>query len=110
MTLRADHRYDFHGLTGPEAEARLRSILDRHQGARGTLIEIVHGGTRAASGVLADVVMRVARADPRVADVRRGFVNEGATWIELNGRTLAAGRGGAAAPSIDPPIRRRKRR
>lgn len=99
--------YDFHGLTATEGESKLRSILARHQGQAGTLLRIVHGK---GTGTLADLVLRVARADPRVLSADRGFLNPGATDILLNEKTRAT-----QTPPADrhipvlPPVRKRKR-
>ncbi len=79
---RGDEReYDFHGLRADEAERKLKALLDRHARDGGAVLVIVHGK---GTGVLADVVARVASRHPAVAHVQRGFVNEGVTRIEMS--------------------------
>lgn len=98
--------YDFHGLTASEAESKLRSILTRHQGQSGCLIRIIHGK---GTGILADLVLRIARADPRVLSADRGFLNPGTTDILLNEKTRPpARRGGESHTPVIPSIRKRK--
>lgn len=100
-----EHEFDFHGLRAEEAEARLRQILGRFAGSKGLILRIVHGK---GDGILAAVVERVARGDPRVAWVQRQVLNDGVTAIEMSGsfagKPPRAGMRGAA----EPPVRRRK--
>lgn len=78
--MRSDHEYDFHGMRAHEAERRLKALLDRHARESGCTLAIVHGK---GTGVLAKLVGEVASRHPAVASVKRGYVNDGVTEIEL---------------------------
>lgn len=101
--------YDLHGLTGIEAEREIVRVLKLHEGKSGQHVLFIHG--KGGSGILAEVVARVGRRDPRVSQVEPGFLNPGVTTLVLNGK-----RGGGPPPpredylSLPPPrVRKRKR-
>lgn len=100
--------YDLHGLTAIEAEREILRVLKLHEGKSGQQVLFIHG--KGGSGVIAEVVARVGRRDPRVSQVEPGFLNPGITTLVLNGK-----RGGSPPPPKEdymglPPPRVRKRK
>ena len=101
---------DLHGLSVELAEARILHTLSDQAGREGMEVRFVHGK---GLGILADLVDRVGRRDPRVASVDRSFLNPGVTTYTLSG-SKGSERNPRAHDSTGwdlpvPPVRRRKR-
>ena len=101
---------DLHGLNSEQAESRILRILDENAGQAGLVLRFVHGK---GAGILADLVERIGKRDPRVSSVDKSFFNPGMTSFTLNGQK---GTHPAAHPNTPahwnqppPPVRKRKR-
>jgi dsDNA-specific endonuclease/ATPase MutS2 len=101
---------DLHGLHTDQAEARILRVLDEQAGREGLVIHFIHGK---GLGVLADLVERIGRRDPRVASVERSFFNAGMTGYTLSGQKVNRSASMVSTPAHwnqpPPPVRKRKR-
>lgn len=101
---------DLHGLNSEQAESGILRILDEYAGQAGFVLRIIHGK---GTGILADLVERIGRRDPRVASVDKSFLNPGMTSYTLSGQKGASRAPGPSTPThwdyLPPPVRKRKR-
>lgn len=101
---------DLHGLHSDQAEMRILRILEEQAGREGLVIRFIHGK---GSGILADLVERIGKRDPRVASVDKSFLNPGMTSFTMSG---SKGSHTTPRPNLPshwdpppPPVRKRKR-
>lgn len=76
---------DLHGLSEADAIEKMLAALARWEGDAGASVRVVHGR---GAGVLARAARRVARIDPRIADLAVDPTNAGVCTWTLSGRRL----------------------